>query len=143
MGRAVRAVHTACRVPAACLSRVRPSTDDGLRRVDGTCRPVTSGDPHIPPFVWGDHSDAAEHRHDRQSSHRWCIGFWDGVSSWVEGLHHSCYWPVTPDVPVDQKDRKTRSIHSGWLTAHFVTCPEDAENGVVWRYARSYLLSNE
>jgi hypothetical protein len=43
------------------------------------------------------------------------------------------------DVPVDQKDKKTMGIHSGWLTAHFDTCPEDAEDTVVQRYARSCL----
>jgi hypothetical protein len=31
-----------------------------------------------------------------------------------------------PDVSTDQKDRKMMSVHSGWLTAHFDTCPEDA-----------------
>jgi hypothetical protein len=47
------------------------------------------------------------------------------------------------DVPTDQKDRKTTDIHSGWLTAHFNTCPDDAEDGAVQRYARSCLLSYE
>jgi hypothetical protein len=32
VGRAVRAVHTACGVPATCSYRVWPSADDGLRR---------------------------------------------------------------------------------------------------------------
>jgi hypothetical protein len=41
-----------------------------------------------------------------------------------------------PDVPVDQKDKKTTGVHSGWLIAHFDTCPEDAEDAVVQRYAR-------
>jgi hypothetical protein len=44
-----------------------------------------------------------------------------------------------PDVPANQKDRKMMGIHSGWLTAHFDTCPEDAEDAVVQRYARSCL----
>jgi hypothetical protein len=48
-----------------------------------------------------------------------------------------------PDVPADQKDRKTTGVHSGWLTTHFDTCPEDAEDGAIQRYARSYLLSYE
>jgi hypothetical protein len=42
-----------------------------------------------------------------------------------------------PNVPIDQKDRKTTGIHSGWLTAHFDTYPEDVEDAVVQRYARS------
>jgi hypothetical protein len=46
-----------------------------------------------------------------------------------------------PDVPADQKDRKTMDVDSGWLTAHFDMCPEDAEDGAVQRYARSCLLS--
>jgi hypothetical protein len=50
---------------------------------------------------------------------------------------------VTPDVPADQKDMKTTDIHSGWLTTHFDTCPEDAEDGAVQRYARTCLLSYE
>jgi hypothetical protein len=44
-----------------------------------------------------------------------------------------------PDVPADQKDKKTTGIHSGWLIAHFDTCPEDVEDAVVQRYARSCL----
>jgi hypothetical protein len=47
------------------------------------------------------------------------------------------------DVPADQKDRKTMDVHSRWLTTHFDTCPEDAEDGAVQRYARSCLLSYE
>jgi hypothetical protein len=96
VGRAVRAIHTTCRVPAACSSRAQPSADDGLHRVDDTCRLVASGDPHIPPSVWGDHGDAAGCRHDPWSSHRWLTGFWDSVSSWVEGLRRGCYRPITP-----------------------------------------------
>jgi hypothetical protein len=48
-----------------------------------------------------------------------------------------------PDVLVDQKDKKTTDVHSGWLTSHFDTCPEDAEDDAVQRYARSCLLSYE
>jgi hypothetical protein len=48
-----------------------------------------------------------------------------------------------PDVPADQKDMKMTGVHSGWLTAHFDTCPEDAKDGAVQRYARSCLLSYE
>jgi hypothetical protein len=48
-----------------------------------------------------------------------------------------------PDVSADQKDRKTMGVHSGWLTAHFDTCPEDAEDDTIQRYARSCLLSYE
>jgi hypothetical protein len=43
------------------------------------------------------------------------------------------------DVPTDQKDRKTKGVHSEWLTVHFDTCPEGAEDVVVQRYARSSL----
>jgi hypothetical protein len=143
MGRAVHTVHTACRVSTACSYCVRSSADDGLRRVDNTCRPVVSGDPHVPPSVWGDHSDAAGRCHDPRSSHRQRTGFWDGVSSRVEGLRRGCYQPTTPDVPVDQKDKKTTDVHSGWLTSHFDTCLEDAEDDAVQRYARSCLLSYE
>jgi hypothetical protein len=75
VGRAVRAIHTMCQVPAACSYRVWPSADDGLRRVDDTYRPVASGDPHIPPSVWGDHGDTAGRRHDPRSSHRRRTGF--------------------------------------------------------------------
>jgi hypothetical protein len=96
VGRAVRTVYTACRVPAACLYHVRPSADDGLRRVDGTCRPMASGDPHVPPSVWGDHGDAAERHLDHQSFHRRRTSFWDDASSWVEGLCRGSYQPVTP-----------------------------------------------
>jgi hypothetical protein len=143
VGRAVCDVHAACRVPAACSYRVRPSTDDGLHRIDGTCRPVVSGDPHVPPSVWRDHGDAAGRRHDPQSSHRRCAGFWDSVSNRVEGLHRGYYRPATPDVLADQKDRKMTGVHSGWLTTHFDTCLEDAEGGAIQRYARSCLLSYE
>jgi hypothetical protein len=48
-----------------------------------------------------------------------------------------------PDVPADQKDKKTTDVHSGWLIAHFDTCPEDAEDSTIQRYARSCLLSYE
>jgi hypothetical protein len=48
-----------------------------------------------------------------------------------------------PGVPADQKDKKTTDVHSGWLTTHFDTCPEDAEDGTVQRYARSCLLLYE
>jgi hypothetical protein len=47
--------------------------------------------------------------------------------------------PPPPDVPADQKDKKMTNIHSGWLIAHFDTCPEDAEDAVIQRYARSCL----
>jgi hypothetical protein len=50
-------------------------------------------------------------------------------------------WP--PDVPADQKDRKTTGVHSRWLTAHFNMCSEDAEDGTVLRYAQSCVLSYE
>jgi hypothetical protein len=48
-----------------------------------------------------------------------------------------------PDIPADQKDRKMMGVHSGWLTAHFDTRPEVAEDGAIQRYARSCLLSYE
>jgi hypothetical protein len=41
------------------------------------------------------------------------------------------------DVPTDQKDRKMTGMHSGWLTAHFDTCPEGAEDTVIQRYVWS------
>jgi hypothetical protein len=41
------------------------------------------------------------------------------------------------DIPTDQKDRKMTGMHSGWLTAHFDTCPEGAEDAVVQRYVWS------
>jgi hypothetical protein len=47
----------------------------------------------------------------------------------------------SPDVPTDQKDKNSSGIHSGWLTAHFDTCPEGAEDGVIQRYAQSCLLT--
>jgi hypothetical protein len=42
-----------------------------------------------------------------------------------------------PDVLGDQKDKKMTSMHSGWLTAHFNTCLEGAEDAVVQRYVWS------
>jgi hypothetical protein len=36
-----------------------------------------------------------------------------------------------PNVPADQKDKKTMGIHSRWLTSHFDTCPEGAEDVVI------------
>jgi hypothetical protein len=36
-----------------------------------------------------------------------------------------------PDISVDQKDKKMIGMHSGWLTAHFNTCPEGDEDVVV------------
>jgi hypothetical protein len=44
-----------------------------------------------------------------------------------------------PDVPANWKDKKKMGVHSGWLIAHFDTCPEDAEDAIVQRYARSCL----
>jgi hypothetical protein len=44
-----------------------------------------------------------------------------------------------PDVPADQKDRKTMDMHSRWLTVHFNTCPEGAEDTVVQRYVWSFV----
>jgi hypothetical protein len=60
-------------------------------------------DPHVPPSVWGDHGDAAGRRHDPWSSHQRCTGFWDGVSSWVEGLCRGCYRLATPPPPCSCK----------------------------------------
>jgi hypothetical protein len=53
-----------------------------------------------------------------------------GLVYWVEGHHRRGYrhLPPSPDVPVDQKDKKMMSIHSGWLTAHLNTGPEGAED---------------
>jgi hypothetical protein len=42
-----------------------------------------------------------------------------------------------PNVPGDQKDKKTTSIHSRWLTTHFNTCLEGVEGTVVQRYVWS------
>jgi hypothetical protein len=66
------------------------------------------------------------------------------------GLVSSAWWrgsikeaigirPPPLDIPADQKDKKTMGIHSGWLTAHFDTCSEGAEDAVVHRYDRSCL----
>jgi hypothetical protein len=44
-----------------------------------------------------------------------------------------------PDVPGDQKDKKTTGVHSGWLTAHLNTCLKGAEDVVVQRYVWSYV----
>jgi hypothetical protein len=43
------------------------------------------------------------------------------------------------DVSTDQKDNEMMGVHSGWLIAQFDTCPKDAEDAVVQRYAQSYL----
>jgi hypothetical protein len=45
--------------------------------------------------------------------------------------------PPSPNVPWDQKDRKMTDVYSRWLTAHFNTCPEGAEDAVVQRYVWS------
>jgi hypothetical protein len=58
----------------------------------------------------------------------WCLPSGGGTLS--ERL--SAFNP--PDVPTDQKDKKTTSVHSRWLTAHFNTCPEGDEDAVVQRY---------
>jgi hypothetical protein len=42
-----------------------------------------------------------------------------------------------PDVPVDQKDKKTTGVHFRWLTTNFNTCSEGAENAIVQRYVLS------
>jgi hypothetical protein len=140
MGREARIIHTVCGLPVACSPLHWQSADDGLYHVDGTCGPVVSKDPHIPPSMWGDHSDTAGHHHDPWSSHQWHAGFRDGDSRQVEGLCRDCYQHATPpEVPTDQKDGKTMDVHSGWLTTHFETCPEDAEDVIVQRYARSSL----
>jgi hypothetical protein len=44
-----------------------------------------------------------------------------------------------PNVLADQKGKKMMGVHSRWLTTHFDTCPEDAEDAVIQRYARYYL----
>jgi hypothetical protein len=36
-----------------------------------------------------------------------------------------------PDIAPDHKDRMMTGVHSEWLTAHFNTCPEGAENIVI------------
>jgi hypothetical protein len=42
-----------------------------------------------------------------------------------------------PNVPGDEKDKKTTSMHSGWLTTHFNTCLEGVEDTVIQRYVWS------
>jgi hypothetical protein len=79
LGWLVGAVHTSCRVPAACSALYPRSAADGLHRVDDTCGPMVSRDPHIPPFVWQDHGDTVGRRHDRWSSHRRNSYLWAGV----------------------------------------------------------------
>jgi hypothetical protein len=96
MGPVIRDIHMTCRVPTACSPHHRRSADDGLRCVDSTYGPVASGDPHVPPSVWGDHSDVVGRCHDPWSSNRRHAGFWDGVSRRVEGLHRDCYQHATP-----------------------------------------------
>jgi hypothetical protein len=39
----------------------------------------------------------------------------------------------------NEKDKKPSGIHSGWLTAHFHTCPKDANDSVVQRYTCAWL----
>jgi hypothetical protein len=42
-----------------------------------------------------------------------------------------------PAVALNQKDRKMMGVHSRWLTAHFSTYPEGAEDAVVQMYVWS------
>jgi hypothetical protein len=95
---------------------------------------VASEDPHIPLSVWRDHGDAVGCRHDPWSSHRRHSYLWDGVSYQVEGLRQTSNWPSAPAAAPNQKDRKTTGVHSRWLTAHFSTYPEGAEDIIVQRY---------
>jgi hypothetical protein len=99
LGRAVRAVHTSCRVLAAGSARQPRFAIDGRRRIDDTHGPVVSRDPHVPPSIWRDHGDAAGRRHDPWSSHRRHSCVWDGVFCRVEGLHRTGCWPSTPRRP--------------------------------------------
>jgi hypothetical protein len=46
-------------------------------------------------------------------------------------------WPL--DIPTYQKDKKTTNVHSRWLTTHFDTCLEGAEDAVIQRYNWSCL----
>jgi hypothetical protein len=66
----------------------------------------------------------------------------------VFGTVSSCEWRDSigaaigmrpPDVPADQKNKKTTGVHFRWLTTPFDTCPEDAEDAIVQMYARSCL----
>jgi hypothetical protein len=51
-------------------------------------------------------------------------------AGWRDSIRQAIdLWP--PDVPGDQKDKKTMGVHFGWLTTHFNTCPEGAEDAVV------------
>jgi hypothetical protein len=95
VGRAVRVDHMLCGVSAACSAHQPRAAADGCCHVDGTCGPVASGDPHVPPSVWRDHGDVAGHRHDSLSSHRRYSCLWDGVSCRVEGLRRIGDWTST------------------------------------------------
>jgi hypothetical protein len=54
-------------------------------------------------------------------------------TGWRDSIRQAIgLWPA--DVPGDQKDKKTTGVHSGWLTAHFNTCPEGAEDTIVQSY---------
>jgi hypothetical protein len=140
VGLVVCTVRTSCGVPATCSPHHQRFDDDGLRRVDDTCGPVVFRDPHVPPSMWGDHGDAVGRRHmilglpinDTSVSGMVSPGGWRDSIGAAISLR-------PPDVLIDQKDKKTTGIHSGRLTAHFDTCPEDAEAAVVERYARSCL----
>jgi hypothetical protein len=135
VGRAVWAVHTLCGVPTACSARHHPRpADDALHHIDITCEPVASGDTHVPPFVWWDYNDATGRHHDPWSSHWWHSCLWDGVFRRVEGLRRRGYRHSTPNIPTDQKDKKTTGVHSGWLIANFNTCSEGAKDTVIQRY---------
>jgi hypothetical protein len=47
--------------------------------------------------------------------------------------------PPPPNVGVDEKDNKSSGVHSGWVTANFMTCLDGANDGVVQRYTHTWL----
>jgi hypothetical protein len=81
----------------------------------------------------------AGHRHNPWSPHRRHSGLWAGVLAGCRDSIGEAIRIRPPDVHADQKDKKTTGVHSGWLIAHFDTCPEGAEDAAVHRFDRSYL----
>lgn len=44
-----------------------------------------------------------------------------------------------PEPGDDEKDKKPTGVSSAWLSSNFSTCPEDADDIVIERYARAWL----
>jgi hypothetical protein len=57
----------------------------------------------------------------------------------VSGLLLAFELTPPPNVGVDEKDKKSSGVHSGWLTANFMTCLDGANDGVVQRYTHTWL----